>query len=194
MNNKQLTTINQNAKSALIKSKNLLDITKKILDKKELIKSFEFRHFLMEKGHSGAIKSVSISLDGKYIVSGSHDKTIKIWDIKTAECLKTLEGHKYSVNSVAISPNGKYIVSGSSDSTIKIWNIKTGENIYTIDNTYNISIDNNGFFNASDENIDKYLRVSEAPLTQRKLTLEEINHFRKKDDFLDVNERTKIEC
>ena len=34
MNNKQLTTINQNAKSALIKSKNLLDITKKILDKR----------------------------------------------------------------------------------------------------------------------------------------------------------------
>ena len=41
--NNQLINMNQNAKSALIKSKNLLDITKKILDKKELIKSFEFK-------------------------------------------------------------------------------------------------------------------------------------------------------
>ena len=51
MNNKQLITINQNAKSALIKSKNLLDITKKILEKNELIKSFEFKPFLIKKGH-----------------------------------------------------------------------------------------------------------------------------------------------
>ena len=189
MNNKQITTINQNAKSALIKSKNLLDITKKILDKKELIKSFEFKPFLMEKGHSSGVDTVTISPNGKYIISGSRDSTIKIWDIKTEKCLKTLEGHKYSVNSVAISPNGKYIVSGSSDSTIKIWNIKTGENIYTIDNTYNISIDNNGYFIGSDENIDKYLRISEEPLIQRELTLEEINYFRKKDDFLEIEKR-----
>ena len=67
--------------------------------------------------------------------------------------------------------------------------IKTAENIYTIDNTYNISIDNNGFFNASDENIDKYLRISEEPLIQRELTLEEINYFRKKDDFLEIEKR-----
>ena len=45
MNNKQITTINQDSKQALIKSKNLLDITKKILDKKELIKSFEYNPF-----------------------------------------------------------------------------------------------------------------------------------------------------
>ena len=230
MNNKQITTINQNAKSALIKSKNLLDITRKILDKKELMKSFEFRHFLMEKGHLSPVNSVAISPDGKYIVSGSIDKTIKIWDIKTGECLKTLEGHSLSVESVAISLDGKYIVSGSRDTTIKIWDIKTGEclntleghrydvnsvtisqdgkyivsgsyetikiwdiktgeNNYTIDNTYNISIDNNGFFNASDYYIDKYLRISEEPLTQRKLTLEEINYFRKKDDFLEIEKR-----
>ena len=77
MNNKQIITINQNAKSALIKSKNLLDITKKILDK-GLVKSFEFKPFLIEKGHSDSVKSVAISPDGKYIVSGSGDSTIKI--------------------------------------------------------------------------------------------------------------------
>ena len=96
-----------------------------------------------------------------------------------------MEGHSPCVNLVAISPDGKYIVSGSYDKTIKIWDIKIGENIYTIDNSYNILIDNNGYFTGSDDDIDKYLRVSEEPLTQRKLTPEEINHFRKKDSFLE---------
>ena len=131
--NKQLTTINQNAKSALIKSKNLLDLTKKILDKKELIQTFQFKPFIIEKGHTSWINSIAISPDGKYIVSGSDDKTIKIWDFKTAECLNTLEGHEDSVNSIAISSDGKYIVSGSGDKTIKIWDFKTGECLNTLE-------------------------------------------------------------
>ena len=186
--NKQLTTINKNSKLALTKSKNLLDITKKILDKKELIQTFQFKPFIIEKGHTSSIYAIAISPDGKYIVSGSIDTTIKIWDFKTGECLNTLEGHIDSVNSISISPDGKYIVSGSDDDTIKIWDFKTFEYIYTIDKSYQISIDKHGYFTGSDEAIDKYLRVSEEPLTQRKLTSEEIKHFRKKGDFLEIEE------
>ena len=133
MNDNQLVTIHQNAKSALIKSKNLLDITKKILDKKELIQTFPFKPFIIEKGHTSWINSIAISPDGKYIVSGSDDETIKIWDIKTAECLNTLLGHSETVSSVTISPDGKYIVSGSIDKTIKIWDIKTAECLNTLE-------------------------------------------------------------
>jgi WD40 repeat protein len=79
------------------------------------------------------------------------------------------------------------VISGSDYNTIKIWDLKNGECIYTIDNlcdTCDIFINKNGYFKASDENIEKYIRVSEAPLTQRKLTSEEINHFRIKDNIL----------
>ncbi len=186
--NKQLTTINKNSKLALTKSKNLLDITKKILDKKELIQTFQFKPYIIEKGHTSSINAIAISPDGKYIVSASSDKTIKIWDLRTLECLNTLEEHEDSVNSIVISSDGKYIVSGSDDGIIKIWDFKTFKEIYKLDISYKILIDKNGYFNGSDEAIDKYLRVSEEPLTQRKLTSEEIKHFRKKGDFLEIEE------
>ncbi|MEE1097710.1 MAG: hypothetical protein U0K83_05205, partial [Bacteroidales bacterium] len=68
--------------------------------------------------------SVAYSPDGTKIISGSGDKTIKIWDANTGQCLQTLEGHKYSVNSVAFSHDGTKIISGSVDKTIKIWGEK----------------------------------------------------------------------
>ena len=73
------------------------------------------------KGHKYSIYSVAFSPDGTKIISGSGDKTIKIWDANTGQCLKTLKEHKYSVNSVAFSPDGTKIISGSYDDTIKIW-------------------------------------------------------------------------
>ena len=72
-------------------------------------------------GHSDYVLSVAYSLDGTKIISGSDDKTIKIWDANTGECLKTLEGHSSNVQSVAYSPDGTKIISGSQDTTIKIW-------------------------------------------------------------------------
>ena len=58
------------------------------------------------------------------ITSGSYDSTIKIWDIETYECLKTLKtlnGHTNYVRSVAWSPDGQKIASGLYDNRIKIW-------------------------------------------------------------------------
>ena len=73
------------------------------------------------KGHSEGVLSVAYSPDGTKIISGSFDRTIKIWDANTGECLKTLEGHSIYVYSVAYSPDGTKIISGSRDKTIKIW-------------------------------------------------------------------------
>ena len=80
------------------------------------------------EGHSDYVNSVAI--DGDRIVSGSADKTIKIWNTE-GECIKTLEGHSDCVTSVAI--DGDRIVSGSWDETIKIWNMNTGECLKTLE-------------------------------------------------------------
>ncbi|EIW74387.1 WD40 repeat-like protein, partial [Coniophora puteana RWD-64-598 SS2] len=79
------------------------------------------------EGHSGPTSSVAFSPDGKHVVSGSDDRTIRVWDVATGVCvLEPLEGHSELVNSVAFSPDGKHIVSGSDDETIRVWNAATG--------------------------------------------------------------------
>ncbi|PPQ90302.1 hypothetical protein CVT25_013271 [Psilocybe cyanescens] len=79
-------------------------------------------------GHSSHVSSVAFSPDGKYIVSGSYDNTVRLWDAETGELVQPpLEGHENSVLSVAFSPDGKLIVSGSHDKTIRLWDATTGE-------------------------------------------------------------------
>ena len=70
---------------------------------------------------------VPSSPDGARIVSGSFDKTIRIWDAKTGKALsEPFKGHTRFVSSVGFSPDGARIVSGSDDNTLKIWDATTG--------------------------------------------------------------------
>ena len=57
--------------------------------------------------------------NGKTIVIGSQDTTIKLWDIRTGKEILTLHGHTSLIDSVALSPDGKAIASCSWDTTIR---------------------------------------------------------------------------
>jgi len=70
---------------------------------------------------------VAVSPDGRTIVSGSDDRTVKVWEAESGRLLRSLEGHKLSVNAVAVSPDGRTIVSGSDDRTIRAWDLASGE-------------------------------------------------------------------
>ena len=73
------------------------------------------------------MSSVAYSPNGRHIISGSGDGTIRIWDAETGAAVgNPLEGHRLSVSSVAYSPDGRHITSGSDDKTIRIWDAKTG--------------------------------------------------------------------
>ncbi|KAJ3015643.1 UNVERIFIED_CONTAM: POC1 centriolar protein A [Siphonaria sp. JEL0065] len=84
-------------------------------------------------GHTSGINSVVISADGETVVSGSDDKTVKLWDTRTGECTRTLEGHTSYVYSVAISADGETVVSGSRDKTVKLWDTQTGKCLESFD-------------------------------------------------------------
>jgi WD40 repeat protein len=68
--------------------------------------------------------SAQYSPNGKQIISASLDKTIKIWDANSGNCLQTLKGHEDSVITAKYSPDGTKIISGSRDGIIKIWKEK----------------------------------------------------------------------
>jgi len=78
------------------------------------------------KGHDGPVSCLAVTPDGLTAVSGSWDKTLKVWDLKTGRCRATLKGHAGSVWGVAVTSNGLTAVSGSSDKTLKVWDLKTG--------------------------------------------------------------------
>jgi WD40 repeat protein len=75
------------------------------------------------------VRSVAYSPDGKHIVTGSLDETVKIWDSATGKEKCTLTGHSDWVRSVAYSPDGKHVVSGSRDNTVKVWDAQTGKEV-----------------------------------------------------------------
>ena len=75
---------------------------------------------------------MAFSPDGKRIVTGSGDETVKVWDAETGQEVLTLKGHAGAVISVAFSPDGKRIVSGSEDRTVKVWDAETGQELLAL--------------------------------------------------------------
>jgi WD40 repeat protein len=79
------------------------------------------------RGHDNSISSVDFSPVGSKIVSGSDDKTIRVWDASTGvEMLLPLRGHHNWICSVAFSPDGSKIISSSDDGTIRVWDASIG--------------------------------------------------------------------
>jgi len=78
------------------------------------------------RGHTNYVRSMALSPDGKLLVSGSNDGTVRIWDMETGKEIRYLSGHTDFVHSVTFSSDGALIASGSEDKTVRIWDVKNG--------------------------------------------------------------------
>jgi serine/threonine protein kinase len=84
------------------------------------------------KGHTGFVNAVSWSPDGSRLLTGSGDRTAKVWDAKTGAEVLTLKGHTNGVHAVSWSPDGSRLLTGSGDRTAKVWDAKTGADVLTL--------------------------------------------------------------
>ena len=78
------------------------------------------------------IGALTFTPDGKYLISGSRDTTIKFFEMPTLTEVRMLKGHAAWVRALAISPDGRILVSASDDNTIKMWDLATGRPVRTL--------------------------------------------------------------
>ncbi|MBI5387289.1 MAG: hypothetical protein HZA90_21690 [Verrucomicrobia bacterium] len=75
----------------------------------------------------GLVSSVSVTPDGRRAVSAGYDLTLRIWDLESGACLRTLKGHTNWVKSVEVTADSQRAVSGSVDNTVRVWNLHCGQ-------------------------------------------------------------------
>jgi small GTP-binding protein len=78
------------------------------------------------KEHASSVWSVAWSGDGLRALSGSDDRTVRLWDVESGRCLRVLEGHTARIMSVAWSDDGLRALSGSEDRTVRLWDVESG--------------------------------------------------------------------
>ncbi len=76
------------------------------------------------EGHASWVTSVAFSPNGQTIVSGSHDGTIRLWDVESATCVGVSPKISSPISSVSFTGDGNRIVSGSPDGVVRIWNAR----------------------------------------------------------------------
>ena len=84
------------------------------------------------QGHTSTITKCCWSPCGTMIVTASLDKTLKLWNAETLQCIATLDGHAEFVHCCAWSSDGRTIASGGTEKTVKLWSVETDSCVATL--------------------------------------------------------------
>jgi WD40 repeat protein len=92
------------------------------------------------EGRCGSVKKLAFSHDSLRLASASQDKTVKIWEISSGTCLRTLEIDSYgSVSSTAFSPDSVLLASAFENGAVKIWDVSRGACLHTLNGHHSFS-------------------------------------------------------
>ena len=91
---------------------------------------------VLTTGHTDMVSSIDYNNDGTIMASGSLDKLVKLWDVKSGKEVRTLSGNDGRIESVEFSPSGKFISAVLNSNQIKIWETATGKLISKIENSF----------------------------------------------------------
>ncbi|KAI1314381.1 hypothetical protein EDD11_002246 [Mortierella claussenii] len=112
----------------------------------------EGRQFYLKndlKGHQGAVYAVQYSPNGKFLATGSFDKTVRIWDGTTNQNeLYVLKGHGLNISDLAWSHDSLLLLSAAYDKTCKLWDVESGKLLDSFEGD-----DNNVFFSGTTRNL-----------------------------------------
>ncbi|WP_437537469.1 AAA family ATPase [Sorangium sp. So ce726] len=136
-------------------------------DSEELVRTLE--------GHTNPVLDVAVTSDGRFAVSASFDKTLKVWDLATGQLLRTLEGHTDPVLDVVVTSDSHFAVSASEDKTLKVWDLATGKLLRTLeghtDRVFGVAVPSDGRLAVS-ASWDKTLKVWDLATGKLLRTLE----------------------
>ena len=111
-------------------------------------------------GHTDRVKAVDFSPDGRYVLTGSADSTVLLWDRQTGQLVRQFSGDMQDVNSAVFSPDGRFILAGSRfDHTVRLWDVETGEEFrrFGEGNAGAFSLDGHRIFVFSEDNANSMM-------------------------------------
>ncbi|KAL4025081.1 hypothetical protein IC575_013457 [Cucumis melo] len=78
------------------------------------------------RGHRNAVYCAIFDRMGRYVITGSDDRLVKIWSMETAYCLASCRGHEGDITDLAVSSNNAVVASSSNDFVIRVWRLPDG--------------------------------------------------------------------
>ncbi|ESQ32349.1 hypothetical protein EUTSA_v10003509mg [Eutrema salsugineum] len=78
------------------------------------------------RGHRNAVYCAIFDRSGRYVITGSDDRLVKVWSMETAYCLASCRGHEGDITDLAVSSNNTFIASASNDCVIRVWRLPDG--------------------------------------------------------------------